>query len=169
MEPWHASNKTLFVSPRRGLAWSWSFKEFMSSQPVIKTKTAPGLSFLHIWQSTCSMRLKPIESGFQHDRDSWVRTLYSLKSVASMASFHNKSKQKDEWIEIQENNEINITTEFVLSFLSFFLFAILLLPQQQKQFGSSSSAELVSAFSNSFLDHNHQFDCMKSAYIQSSL
>lgn len=92
IEPWHARSRTLAGSPRRGLAWSWSFKELMSSHPVINTKTAPGLSFRQIWHKTLSMRLKPIESGFQQDSESRVLGLYSLKSAASSASyiFHRK-------------------------------------------------------------------------------
>lgn len=102
MEPWHARSNTRLWSPNKGWAWSWSFKEFISSQPVIKTKTAPGLSFLTMWQSTCSIRLKPIESGHQQDNESWVRRLYPLKSATSKASYEksqrseqNKPKLKD--------------------------------------------------------------------------
>lgn len=97
IEPWHANSKTLLGSPNSGWDWSWSFNEFMSSQPVIKTKTAPGLSFLMMWQRTCSIRLNPIESGFQEAKESRVRGLYSLKSADSSISYLAKQRVSIVW------------------------------------------------------------------------
>lgn len=75
IEPWQASINTLVGSPKIGWAWSCSFNEFMSSQPVMNTKMAPGLSLVHMWHKAFSVRLKPIESGFQQARDSRVLKL----------------------------------------------------------------------------------------------
>lgn len=93
IEPWHASNRTRFVSPNVGWDWSLSFSELMSSHPVMKTKTAPGLSFSQILHKRYSMRLKPIQSGFQQDKDSLVCVLYSLKSATLSVSCYNCHKK----------------------------------------------------------------------------
>ena len=79
IEPWHASSKTLFGSPNNGCAFSWSFKQLISSHPVMKTKTAPGRSLRHMWHRTASMRLNPMQSGFQFARESRVLEPYVSK------------------------------------------------------------------------------------------
>lgn len=94
IEPWQVSNNTRLESPNIGWACSLSLREFMSSQPVIKTRTAPGLSFSQIWHRRYSMRLKPIQSGFQHDNDSLVWGLYSLKLATLSASWLHDSEQE---------------------------------------------------------------------------
>ena len=48
-----------------------------------------------MWQSTCSIRLKPIESGHQQDNESRVRRLYPLNSATSKASYAKSEKQTE--------------------------------------------------------------------------
>lgn len=89
IEPWHASNKTRLVSPSIGWSCSLSFRELISSHPVMKTNTAPGFSFSQILHKRYSIRLKPRQSGFQHDKDSCVSLLYSLNIATLSESCYN--------------------------------------------------------------------------------
>lgn len=87
IEPWQVKRSTLLGSPKSGWALSWSLMQLISSQPVMKTKTAPGLSFRHIWHNTASIRLNPMQSGVQHDKESRTRGSYFSKLDLLRASW----------------------------------------------------------------------------------